>query len=42
MKLKLYHGNEYELDTIGVACKTLTINDIAIFRVTKSTTLKMA
>lgn len=42
MKLKLYHGNEYELDIIGVTCKALSINDVAIFRVVVLVTLKMA
>lgn len=43
MKLKLYHGNEYELDdTWRVTCKVLSINDIAIFRVVVLVTLKMA
>lgn len=43
MKLKLYHGNEYEQDdTWRVTCKALSINDITIFRVVVFATLKMA
>ena len=39
---KLFGRNKSKDDTFGAPCKALSINNIAIFRVDKTTTLKMA
>lgn len=41
-KMKLFGQNKSKDDTRGAPCKVLSINNIAIFRVDKTTTLKMA